>query len=143
MWQKLRQLQFAPKPEEILNWVKERGVAQTLGAFGLSIESGLVAAEEGTLALTYWTTKLKEAGFAVAGHDAFLGSLKHTAYCDDGSMLFVSSGIDVTKPLSRQIDSLWWSGRSFDQINTSYGGFRKLVRGYDPMHNGFIEKNTP
>lgn len=139
MWQKLRQLQFAPQPAEILDWVKGRGGSQTLEAFGLSISDGYDRAAEGTLALTHWTTKLKEAGHSIAGHDAFMSCLKHAAFNEDGSVILVSSGIDITRPLSRQIDSLWWSGRSFEQITAPYGGFRRLVRGYDPAHKGYME----
>ena len=137
MWQKLRQLQFAPNPVEILDWVKSRGVAQTLEAFGLSVDEGIKNAEEGTLALTYWTTKLKDAGRSVAGHDQFFSSLKHAAFNEGGSILMVSSGLDVTKSLSRQVDSLWWSGKSFEFIDGPYGGFKCLVRGYDPLHQGY------
>ncbi len=140
MWQKMRQLHFAHKPIDILNWACDNGIDKTLNAFNISIEEGYSLAGEGTLSLTQWTRKLKETSHAVAGHDDFLASLKHAVISEDKKLLFLNSGVDITKNLSTQTDSLWWSGRNFNLINKPYSGFLRIIRGYDPIHQGFIEK---
>ena len=140
MWQKLRQLHFARKPIDILDWVCNHGMDKTLNSFNINIEDGYQFAMEGTLSLTQWTTKLKEITSTIAGHDNFLASLKHAVVSQNNRLLFLSSGIDISKDLSRQTDSLWWAGKSFSLIDKPYNQFSCIIRGYDPMHSGFIEK---
>ena len=50
--------------------------------------------------------------------------------------MFVSAGIDVSRPLSEQRDSFWWGGAGFDDIREPYGTFKRVVRGFDPRHPG-------
>jgi serine/threonine protein phosphatase 1 len=139
MWQRTLQLQFAVNPAEILEWMVARGVDATLRAYAGSAEEGFASAAEGPLALTQWTSALREAMRAAPGHMAFMSALKRAAFTEDGGLLFVNAGIDVSRPLERQADSFWWAGLSFDRIREPYAGYRRLVRGYDPGHGGFAE----
>jgi serine/threonine protein phosphatase 1 len=139
MWWKLMQLQFATNPLNILDFMAERGIGSILRSIGFDIEEGRERAEEGTLALTYWTNRLRETARALPGHDALLACLKRAAYSEDGSLLFVHAGIDSEKSLGRQADAFWWAARSFAEIDQPYRGFRRIVRGFDPDHNGITE----
>ncbi len=139
MWWKLMQLQFAPEPAGILSFMLDRGIGSMIRALGYDPEEGLEKAGEGTLALTYWTNRVREAARALPGHDAVQNALKRAAYTEDGSCLFVHAGIDTGKPLARQADAFWWAPRSFADINRPYRGFRRIVRGYDPDASGIVE----
>ncbi len=139
MWQRTLQLQFAPDPEDVLRWMIGRGLEATLRAYGGSVEDGLASAREGPLALTQWTGRLREAMRMAPGHVAMMSALKRAAFTEDGALLFVSAGLDVTRPLTSQSDALWWAGRSFAAIDRPYAGFRRIIRGFDPDHGGFAE----
>ena len=139
MWQKLMQLQFAPKPEAILDWVLERGAGQTMEAFGIDPQDGYAAAQEGTVALTAWTGGLRDAMYRSPGQEPFLTQLRQAAVSDNGQLLFVHTGLDVLKPLGRQSDTFWWAGRCFRHMERPYGDFRRVIRGYDPEHRGYAE----
>lgn len=139
MWWKLMQLQFAPNPAVVLSWMGERGISQFLLALGFDIKEGLAKAEEGTLALTYWTNRLRETTRALPGHDAVMGDLKRAAYTEDGGLLFVHAGLDINKSLAKQADAFWWAADSFRGIDEPYRGFRRIVRGYDPKAAGIVE----
>jgi hypothetical protein len=49
-----------------------------------------------------------------------------------GSLLLVNSGIDPRRPLTGQGDAFWWGSAGFARLEQPYGGFNRLVRGYDP-----------
>src|SRR6266851_5749149 len=49
IWQKLLQLQFAPNPREVLQWMLDHGVGATLAAYGAELRQGLAAARDGAL----------------------------------------------------------------------------------------------
>ncbi len=132
MWSKLLQLQFAGNPKAILRWMLEHGMEPTLEALGTTAGAGMLAANEGTLAITYWTNRLREAARTVPGFDPLMLSLKRAAYTDDGAMLFVHTGLDVEKPLTQQTDAFWWAAKSFTEIDAPYHGFEHIVRGFDP-----------
>jgi serine/threonine protein phosphatase 1 len=51
-------------------------------------------------------------------------------------MLFVHAGIDPTRSLEAQEGSFWWAGKQFNQIELEYAPFHKVIRGFDPDHNG-------
>ena len=139
MWQKLLQLQFSNRAAEDFAWMLDRGVAATLESYGGRTKEGFDCAEKGVVALTAWTGALRDALRAAPGHEAMMNGLKRAAVSRAGGVLFVNSGIDVSRDLSQQTDSFWWAGRSFVRIRDPYGGFRRLVRGYDPDHNGLSE----
>jgi len=135
LW-KLMQLQFAPDPPAVLDWMVERGIGSILSSLGYDVTDGRKRASEGTLALTYWTNRIREMTHSLAGYDPLFSSLKRAAYTDDGSLLFVHAGLDTERPLARQADAFWWAANSFLEIDRPYRGFRKIVRGFDPDHAG-------
>jgi hypothetical protein len=139
MWQKLQQLQFAPNPREVLQWMLDHGVAATLEAYGGDARQGLAAARDGVLALTRWTASLRTGLDAHPGHRQLLTGLKRYALTDDGALLFVHAGIDPGKPLDLQRDALWWGGANILELDAPYGDFRRVIRGYDRRHVGVAE----
>ena len=139
MWQKLLQLQFAPNPREVLQWMLDHGVGATLAAYGGDPRQGLAAARDGALALTRWTSSLRAAMDAHPGHRQLLTAVKRYALTDDGALLFVHAGLDPGKPLDLQRDALWWGGVNILELEAPYGGFRRVIRGYDRRHGGLLE----
>ncbi len=137
MWQKMLQLQFDTDPRAVLRWTFEQGVDATLRSYGVSAEDALRGATTGTVALTRWTGRLRETIQARPGHYQLMAALRRAAYTDDGALLFVNSGLDPSRPLEAQSDSFWWSGGKFHSIAEPYGGFRRILRGFDPSHAGF------
>ncbi|MDH5748140.1 MAG: hypothetical protein OEY85_02405 [Rhodospirillales bacterium] len=136
MWHKLLQIHFAPNPREVVEWMLKNGVESTLNAYGQSGESCQRALMGGTINISKWTAALRSRIRAYDGHDALMATLRRAAFSDDGTMLFVNAGIDVSRPLSEQTDSFWWGGQDFERIGSSYSGFRRVVRGYDHRHQG-------
>jgi hypothetical protein len=139
MWQKLLQLQFAPNPLPVLLWMLQNGLSETLCAWGQDPSDAIMAAQEGTMGLTRWTGRLREFFRRVPGHDLFMNHLGRAAYTTERAgapLLFVHAGIDPSKPLARQGDSFWWAGAQFSAVDQPFKPFRKVVRGYDPAHNG-------
>ena len=136
MWQKLLQLQFATNPGQVLQWMVDQGVGATVAAYGASVHDAFAAAREGTVALTRWTSGLRERMRANDGHVALLSVLRHAAYTDDNALLFVHAGVDPARPLAAQRDSFWWGAAGFAALNKPYAGFRRVIRGYDPAHGG-------
>ncbi|TWB45412.1 metallophosphoesterase family protein [Nitrospirillum pindoramense] len=141
MWQKLLQLQFAPNPIEVLQWMMSQGVDATLAAYGGSAYQGVAAARDGAVSLARWTGQLRTAQRAAPGHDTLFAALRRAAYTErrqDGlpELLFVNAGIDISRPLAAQGDSFWWGGGAWHRIEGAYAGFRRVVRGYDPSHGG-------
>ncbi|MBU0725023.1 MAG: hypothetical protein KJ904_17370 [Alphaproteobacteria bacterium] len=139
MWDKLLQLQFAPSPPEVLGWMLHQGLAGTLAAYGSSAEEALGISRQGAVAISRWTGQLRARMQARGGHGKLLNSLKRAAYSDDGGLLFVNAGIDPSRPLTAQSDSFWWGGGRFGSITSSYAGFARVVRGFDPSHGGQAE----
>lgn len=137
MWQKLLQLEYAPDPGVILDYVLARGVGATVKAYGGAPDEARAAIAQGPDAIARWTAALRRRMHERPGHDAFFAGLKRAAYTDTGALLFVHAGIDATKPLTHQNDAFWWAGRSFAGLAAPYNGFRRVVRGYDPQGGGY------
>jgi serine/threonine protein phosphatase 1 len=121
-----------------LQWMLPRGVQATLTAYGGDARAGERAARAGTMALTRWTGKLRAAMKAQPGHIDLLGRLRSAAVSRDGTLLFVNTGLDPAKPLDAQQDLFWWHGAGFNAIDGTrgYGGFARVVRGFDPGQRG-------
>ena len=136
MWHRLLQIQFAVDPAEVLRWMGDQGIEATLAGYGGSVVEGLEAAGRGVVALTEWTGRLRKAMRAADGHNALMGALRRAAYSAEGTVLFVSAGIDISRPLSEQLDTFWWGQTPFDSIVEPYAGFRRVVRGLDPRRRG-------
>lgn len=139
MWQKLLQLQFAPNPGEVLQWMLDHGAGATLEAYGGDVRQGLAAARDGARAITRWTASLRATVDAHPGHRQLLTSVKRYAIAGEGELLFVHAGVDPGKPLDLQRDMLWWGGINLLELDAPYGSFRRIVRGYDRRHGGLIE----
>lgn len=136
MWQKLLQLQFAPNPVDVLKWMVEHGIGPTITAYGGNLDEGIGSAREGILALTRWTSQLRQNMRAFDGHTTLMSVLKHAAFTDDNSLLFVHAGLDPSRPLSAQMDAFWWGNSGFELLEEPYGGFRLVVRGSDRRRGG-------
>ena len=139
MWQKLLQLQFAPNPTDVLLWMLGNGMSSSLTAYGISPHDGIIATQEGVMALTRWTAKIREAIRRRPGHDIFSTQLRPAAFTakETGNpMLFVHGGIDPETSLESQGDSFWWPRKDFNTIEIPYAPFGKVIRGFDPRHRG-------
>ncbi len=139
MWQKLLQLQFAPNPREVFDWMMGHGLDATLRAYGGDEKAGAAAAREGAVGITRWTQSLRAAMQARPGHATLMSALRRAALTDDGKLLFVHAGIDPSRPLSAQSDSFWWNLGGFSRLAQPYAGFSRVIRGYDRDHGGLIE----
>ena len=140
MWEKLLQIQFAPNPAKVLQWMLDKGLHSTLVSYGVNPQDGLTATQEGVRSLTKWTSRVRAAIRRHAGHEIFSAHWKRAAYTeqheDNAPLLFVHAGIDPDLPLQKQGDSFWWAGQNFNNITLPYAPFTKVVRGYDPGHGG-------
>lgn len=136
MWHKLLQVQFAPNPSQVLDWMLARGVGATIAAYGGSVTAGQTAARRGAVALSRWTNELRAAIQSCDGHQQLLSALRRAAYTDDGALLFVSAGVDPARPLTSQNDCFWWGSRAFETSEEPYGGFVRVIRGAAPQRLG-------
>ena len=136
MWSKLMQLHLALDPAEVLAWMLERGVDATLEAYGGDPRGGLARARLGATDLARWTSELRASMQSKPGHYVLMSALRRAAFTDDGALLFVNAGVDVSRPLAVQDDALWWGGTNFDAISGPYGGFKMIVRGFDRNRKG-------
>jgi serine/threonine protein phosphatase 1 len=136
MWQKLLELQFAPNPKEVYGWMLEHGLAATLEGYGIERNHGLSATRDGPVAITRWTNEVRAAVNGAPGHANLLTALRRAAYTNGNELLFVHAGIDPSRPLTAQHDSFWWGGAGFLDLAEPFGGFVKVVRGFDKHHGG-------
>ena len=139
MWQKLLQLQFAPNPREVLEWMLGHGVGATLRGYGGDERHALAVSREGALAIARWSSGLRAAMQSRPGHTKLISSLKRAGVTSDGRLLFVHAGIDPSRPLSAQSDSFWWNLGGFSRMSSPYAGFVRVVRGFDRRHAGVTE----
>lgn len=140
MWHKLLQIQFAPRAAEVMRWMLHNGgLASALASYGLDPAGAVKAAQEGVMSLTRWTARLRQALRRHQGHETFTAQWRRAAYTNlngPSPLLFVHCGINPQRPLHEQGDSFWWAGSAFNGIDQPYGPFRKVVRGFDPGHEG-------
>ena len=80
MFLKLLQLQTAPNPQDIVQWMFEHGVDKTIQSYGFSKEETQNIASQGTLSISKWTSKLNAAVSSIAGHKDYFSNLKHAAF---------------------------------------------------------------
>lgn len=139
LWHNLSQLHFAPNPRDTLLWIMASGMGNTMQSYGISAHNGIVAAKEGVLSLTKWTHQVREILKQNTGHDCFMTQSKRAAYTEiDGRtpILFVNAGLDPQRTLDDQEDNLWWGNDKFTNLSDQYKPFEKVIRGYDPKHEG-------
>lgn len=148
MWQKLLQLQFAPNPRDVLEWMLNQGVEGTLASYGGAADQGMAAARGGTMTLGRWTQALRTAMQSCPGHSELFSALRRAAYTHppiDGAaegegagVLLVSAGVDPSRPFGQQGDRFWWGGSGFARLDRPYAGFHRVVRGWDPAGGGVV-----
>lgn len=142
MWSKLLQIQFAPNPAEVMNWMLKQGTEPVLLAYRGNPQQGLSAARDGVMAMTRWTSLLRSEVRTRPGHETLFSALRRAAFTGEdapgrhGHMLFVNAGLDLAKPISNQGDAFWWGAPNWALITKPYGAFSKIVRGFDPAHGG-------
>lgn len=141
MFQKLFQLTYAPNPADILQWIYAHGGREIIEDYGLDPEEALRAARNGPMKIQQWIGKLRAAHYQHHGHMKLLMELKRAAYAADLSgqalgTLVVSAGLKRRVSPDRQGDSFWWGGKHFNDVDLPYEEFSRIVRGYDPLHQG-------
>ena len=139
MWQKLLELQFAPNPREVFAFMRGHGLDATIAAYGGDPKHGESACRDGPLAITRWTTGLRQHVNQHPGHPQFMAALRRAAFTDNGTLLFVNAGVDASKPLDLQGDAFWWGGGAFLELHEPYETYRRVVRGFDRRHSGLVE----
>ena len=80
MFNKLLQLQIAPNPVEIIKWMFEHGVDETLKSYGFSKDEVFSTASSGTVTISKSTSKLNKIILDNPGHKEYFLNLKHAAY---------------------------------------------------------------
>lgn len=140
MWQKLLQLQFAPNPGEVLEWMVKAGMGATVRAYGGDLREGFAATRDGPRTITRWTGALRTAMNATPGHTTLFSALRHAAFTEERGLLFVHAAIDPSRPLAAQGDAFWWGREDILDLSTAFEGFRRVVRGIDREQRGFVER---
>jgi serine/threonine protein phosphatase 1 len=140
MWQKLLQLQFAPNPSEVLQWMVRAGLETTVRAYGGDLRQGFAASRDGARTITRWTGALRDAMNATPGHTALFSELRHAAFTDERGLLFIHAAIDPSRPLAAQGDAFWWGREDILELSASFEGFKRIVRGIDRERRGIVER---
>jgi len=139
MFIKLLQLQTAPNPQDIVQWMFEHGVDKTANSYGFDKEEITDVSTQGTLSISRWTAKLNKIIDNFPGHKEYFSNLYHAAFSDTKKILFVNRGVDISRPLSAQSDCFWWGYHNFSKLNKPYSTFIKIVRGYKPSLNDNLD----
>ncbi|PHZ86483.1 hypothetical protein CRD36_00930 [Paremcibacter congregatus] len=142
MLTKLLELQFAPNPGEVMDWLVDHNIGAVVASYGTPEHVARAISREGTLSISRWTSSLRRAIHNHPGHSVFLSNLRRAGFSRDGKMLFVHASIDVNRPVTMQKDNFWWDNGRFDQITSPYSGFARIVRGYDHSNKG-LRLNSP
>lgn len=136
MWRKLLQIQFAPGPAEVFDWMLRHGLEPSLRGYGIDPRQAQNTLREGALGISRWTNALRGAIRKHPGHDDLFGSFRRAAYTAGGELLFVHAGVDPGVPLEAQSDHLWWGSPSFRGMAQPYAGFRRVISGCNPRGEG-------
>ena len=139
MFSKLLQLQIAPNPIEIVDWIFSHGVDQTLLSYNFDPDQFRNIATQGTIQINKLTSRLNKKISKTPGHKEFFSNLKHAAFSSSLEVLFVNRGVDLSRPLSAQNDCFWWGYQNFSLINKPYNTFRRIVRGYQSNEHNDLE----
>ncbi len=139
MFTKLLQLQLAPNPAEIIDWMFDHGVNKTIESYGFSENEVRGIASSGTINISKMTSNLNKVLQKNPGHTEYFLNLKHAAYSSTKKILFVNRGVDITRPLSAQNDCFWWGYQNFSIIEKPYKTFLRIVRGYESEHLNQLE----
>ena len=71
MFSKLLQLQIAPNPLEIVQWMFDHGVDKTLDSYGYLKDEVLSVATSGTVSISKWTSNLNQTILEHSGHKEY------------------------------------------------------------------------
>jgi len=140
MWQKLLQLQFAPNPGQLLEWMVRNGIESTVRAYGGELRQGFAATRDGPRTITRWTSALRTAVNAKPGHMLLFSALRHAALTADRGILFVHAAVDPDRSLEAQRDTFWWGGPDILALAAPFESFRRVVRGFDRDGRGLVER---
>ena len=136
---KLLQLQTAPNPIDIIKWMFEHGVDKTINSYGFDKNEIIDIANQGTLSISKWTSKLNNLISLEPGQKEYLANLNHAAFGESKKILFLNRGVDISRPLSAQNDCFWWGYHNFSDLNKPYNSFIRIVRGYKSSKLNKIE----
>jgi len=139
MFLKLLQLQTAPNPTDIINWMFEHGVDATIQSYGFNKDEIIDVSTQGALAISKWTSRLNNILLNELGHKEYFTHLKHAAFGESKKILFLNRGVDVSRPLSAQNDCFWWGYQNFSDLDKPYNTFIRIVRGYQSSKNNQLE----
>lgn len=135
MFLKILQLQTAPNPKDIVEWMFGHGVDSTIESYGFKKEEVSNVATQGTLAISKFTKNLNQILSSEPGHREYFNHLKHAAYSKSKQILLVNRGVDISRPLSAQNDCFWWGYQNFSNLDKNYGTFTRIIRGYKSSQN--------
>ena len=76
MWRRFLELQFAPNPGEVLDWMLAQGVAATLLGYGGDPEAARRVCREGAVGITRFTSTVRSEMHARPGHDELMTTLR-------------------------------------------------------------------
>lgn len=131
---KMFSLNFANKPIEKYMNMMASGLKYTLDSYGVSVNEGKMAAEQGSVSLLRFIENLKSKIRAHDGHYELLfsKSLVNYVYTDDKNLLLLSAGLDKSKTLEEQKEEIAYGaskGASKFKGEKPYEGFKTVVRG--------------
>ena len=134
IWHRLLQLQFAPNPGEVLQWMLSNGAAPIVRAYGGDPQAGICAARSGAKAITRWTNALRHGIRLNDGHTQFFSVIRRAALTDysqsnQTNTMLVSAGVCPVTPLENQGETLWFGGKRFDQYSQPVHGCGRVIRG--------------
>lgn len=136
MLAKLLQLQFAPNPAEVMDWLLDHHMGTVIESYGTPEHVARAIAREGTLSISKWTGGLRRGINDHPGQGLLLSNLRRAAFTREGRLLFVHASIDISRPLNMQKDNFWWDNGRFNDIVQPYYGFSRIIRGYDHANQG-------
>src|SRR6201987_4887782 len=139
MWQKLLQLQFAPNPGDVLQWMVTAGMEETVRAYGGDLRQGFAATPDGPRMIRRWTRAIRNVINGTPVHTTLFLGLRHAALAEELGVLFVHAGIDSSRSLAAQGDAFWWGRDDILELRSSFEGFRRIVRGIDREQRSFTE----
>ena len=133
MWQKLFSLHLSVEPSSVLQWMLDRGVQQTLAAYGWGPDEAHGRVSHGSQEIARWLSELRaRMQQQYPGHQELLAGVRQAAFTDDGALLFVNAGLDPSRPLDTQRDAFWWGGDRLAALAQPYADYKRVIRGFDP-----------
>lgn len=143
MIDKLTQIQFAPDPAAVVDWMISHHIGPLIESYGLTIKGLRAEARSGVMALTKWTADLRHHIRQYAGHDQFFAHLRRAAFTSRENeqgrvpfgVLIVPTGLDPSKGLGEQTDEFWWAPKLLGRLSHPYAPFNKIIRGVNPAEN--------